>query len=242
MKAIGSHCNRWFRSGRKVWTAAELARLDRIYPDATGRELTRAFHRPIGKIYQAAQRRGLHKSDAFLANRKLSGRFDKLCRAGERFRFPKGHVPQNKGLRRPGWSPGRMAETQFKKGRPAHEARNYVPIGTEKIDPKRNVLMRKITDDPTIFPVKRWRPVHVIVWESAHGPIPAGHICVFRPGMKTFDRDLITADRLEVVTLAENMRRNSFHNRYPKEIGLLIQARGALVRSINRRSRPHGNR
>lgn len=45
----------------------------------------------------------------------------------------------------------------------------------------------------------------------------------------------ITIDRIELVTLEENMRRNSYHNRYPKEIGLAIQARGALVRKINRR-------
>ena len=73
------------------------------------------------------------------------------------------HTVCGKGLRRPGWSTGRMAETQFKKGRPAIEARNYVPIGTEKVDPERKVLMRKITDDPKLFPVNRWRPVHVLV-------------------------------------------------------------------------------
>ena len=65
-----------------------------------------------------------------------------------------------------------MRETQFKKGRPASEARNYVPIGTEKVDPKRKVLMRKVTDDPALFPVNRWRPVHVMVWEAENGPVP----------------------------------------------------------------------
>ncbi|WFC43194.1 HNH endonuclease [Pseudoxanthomonas sp. SE1] len=148
-------------------------------------------------------------------------------------RIKPGNVPANKGKRRPGWAVGRMAETQFKKGRPAHLARNYVPIGTEKYDPKRKVVVRKITDDPSVFPVMRWRPVHVLVWEAAHGPIPEGHICIFKPGMKTLDVAQITADRLEVVTLAENMRRNTLHN-YPKDIARAIQTRAVLTRAINR--------
>src|SRR5574337_2009025 len=137
---------------------------------------------------------------------------------------------------RPGWAPGRMATTQFKKGRPAQEARNYVPIGTEKYDSKRKVTVRKITDDPAIFPAMRWRPVHVLVWETANGPIPKGHIVVFKKGLKTLVSADITVDRLDLVTLAENMRRNSYRN-YPQPIPQLIQLRGALNRKINKRER-----
>jgi hypothetical protein len=155
---------------------------------------------------------------------------------GKAYRYPKGNVPANKGLRRPGYAPGRMAETQFKKGRPAHEARNYVPIGTEKYDRKRKTIVRKITDDPSLFPVARWRPVHVIVWEAANGPVPDGHIVIFRPGMKTLVSADITLDRLELVTLAENMRRNTIHN-LPAPLRKAIHARAGLVRSINRRTR-----
>ena len=131
-----------------------------------------------------------------------------------------------------------MAETQFKKGRPAHEARNYVPVGTEKIDQKRGVVVRKITDDPAVFPVQRWRPVHVLVWTAANGPIPPGHICIFKPGKKTFVTAEITLDRLELVTHQENMRRNTVHN-LPKPLAKLVQLRGALNRKINKRLRQH---
>lgn len=152
-------------------------------------------------------------------------------------RFKQGGNPAIKRLRRPGWAPGDMAKTQFKKGRPASESRNYVPMGTEKVDPKRKVLMRKVTDDPSIFPAQRWRPVHVIVWEAEHGPLPEGHIVIFRPGMKTFAADEITADRLEIVTLAENMRRNTFHNRYPPEVKELIHLKSRITRRINKRTK-----
>lgn len=130
-----------------------------------------------------------------------------------------------------------MRESQFKKGRPASEASNYVPIGTEKVDPKRKVLMRKVTDDPAIFPTRRWRPVHVMVWEAANGPVPEGHIVVFRPGLKTLVAAEITADRLETVTLAENMRRNSYHNRFPPELKELVHLKARITRRVRRRTK-----
>lgn len=61
--------------------------------------------------------------------------------------------------------------------------------------------------------------------------MPAGHIAVFKPGMRITDAGLITIDRVECITLAENMRRNMLH-RYPKEIVRVIQLRGALNRRI----------
>lgn len=229
---------RGLRSRRQIWSPDEIALLRAIYPDSTDAELERTFRRPIGKIYQAAQRFGVRKSARYYAEKQqAAGRL--LARAGAASRYPSGHVPANKGLRRPGWAAGRMRETQFKKGRPAHEARNYVPIGTEKVDPKRQVLMRKITDDPTIFPVKRWKPVHVLVWEAAHGPVPAGHICVFKPGRKTFVSAEITADRLEVITLADNMRRNTIHARLPAPLKRAVMTLGQLNRRIREKEERH---
>ncbi|CAB3960116.1 hypothetical protein LMG7053_06166 [Achromobacter ruhlandii] len=49
--------------------------------------------------------------------------------------------------------------------------------------------------------------------------------------MRTADVDLITADKVECISFAENMRRNTLH-RYPKEIAHAIQMRGALNRRI----------
>lgn len=220
------------------WTDAEDAVLSVRYPTEMTVDVARALGLSVNQVHQHANRLGLKKSAAFMASGKggriQRGRTDPRMVATQ---FKKGIVPANKGLRRPGWSVGRMAETQFKKGRPAQEARNYVPIGTEKIDSKRNVLMRKVTDDPSIFPVKRWHPVHVMVWEQAHGAVPAGHIVVFKPGRKTFKAVEITLDRLELVSLAENMRRNTIHNRYPKELVQVIQLKGALKRKLNRRVR-----
>lgn len=221
---------------RHRWTPAEDAMLRRRYPDELAATVAKNMGLRVGQVHQRAAKFGLHKSDAFKTS-DLSARIQRGKQSPNMIahRFSKGHVPANKGLRRPGWAPGRMAETQFKKGRPAREARNYVPIGTEKFDAKRGVIVRKITDDSFIVPAQRWRPVHTLVWERTHGPVPAGHIVVFKPGRRTTDTAAITPDHVELVTLAENMRRNSYHNRYPKEVGRLIQLKGALNRKINRR-------
>lgn len=218
---------------KHVWTSAELELVRQKYPDRPAREIADALGISIHQLYKQTHTMGLKKSQAF-KDSPLSSRLRRGENPGKAYRYTKGHVPANKGTRRPGYAPGRMQETQFKKGRPAHEAHNYVPIGAEKIDPKRNVLMRKMTDDPALFPAKRWRPVHVLAWEAAHGPVPPGYICIFRRGMKTYVAAEITADRLEVVTLKENMLRNTVHN-LPAPLPELIQLRGALNRKINRR-------
>jgi hypothetical protein len=55
----------------------------------------------------------------------------------------------------------------------------------------------------------------------------------FLPGQFTTDLDAITLDRLELLTMRENMARNTVHN-LPPEVASLVQLRGALVRRINR--------
>ena len=109
---------------------------------------------------------------------------------------------------------------------------NYVPIGSLRVT-KYGSLERKVTDDPSLYPARRWRPVAHLVWEAEHGPIPSGHVVRFKPGMHTIEEAEITLDRLECITLAENMRRNTLH-RYPTEIVDAIRARAVLNRRINR--------
>lgn len=230
--------SRGIRSTRQKWSAKERNALARMYPNMPTTEVAAALGRSVNKIYQAVSRFGVERKSASYLASPAACRLRRGDNVGAAYRFPKGHVPANKGLRRPGWTRGRMAETQFKKGRPANEARNYLPIGTEKIDPKRNVLMRKVTDDQSIFPVKRWRPVHVMIWEAANGQAPPGHIIIFKRGMKTLLANEITLDRLELVTFAENMRRNSIQN-LPAPLPALMQLRGKLNRKINRLERPH---
>lgn len=184
----------------------------------------------MAATYSRARSLGLAKSAAYLKGPN-SGRLSAGARVriGARTRFPKGHVPANKGLRRPGWFRGRMRETQFKRGeRRGVAARLYKPIGTERVS-KDGYLERKINDGLPLQ--RRWRPAHLVLWESVHGPIPRGHALAFCNGDKTD----IRLDNLELITRRALMARNTVHT-LPKPLALTIQLMGALNRQIRKRT------
>lgn len=223
------------RGNRMRWTNEQLSELVKRYPDDKTEDIARDMGRILGGVYQQAQKMGLKKSDAYMASDR-SGRVQrgKQHPGMKSSQFKPGQAPANKGLRRPGWAPGRMAETQFAKGRPAHEARNYQPIGSERITS--GVLLRKVTDDSSLYPARRWVPVARLVWEEANGPIPPGHAVVFKPGRATTERQAITPDSLELLSRGELMKRNTRHN-YPPELNALLSLKAALTRRINRRTK-----
>lgn len=90
--------------------------------------------------------------------------------------FTPGREPTNKGQK---CAPGtgglhpNARRTQFQKGeRRGVAVKLYQPIGTERLS-KNGYRERKIHDG---LPLQsRWRSVHLIEWEAAHGPIPAGY-------------------------------------------------------------------
>lgn len=214
---------------KKFWTDIEIEILRRHYPDMITKAIADALGRSERQVYQKARSLGLKKSDEYLASPEAC-RLRREDNPGVATRFEKGQRPWNKG--KPFKAGGRSAETQFKKGEMAGAAQhNYVPIGSVRVT-KYGALEQKVTDDPTLYPARRWRPVSHLVWERERGPIPDGHIVRFRPGMHTVAYDEITIGRLECITKAENMRRNTLH-RYPKEVTDVIRARAVLNRRIN---------
>lgn len=211
----------------KPWRDTAIYCLKKLYPDYTAAEIARKLGRTEASIHAMAHKLDLQKSETFKRSSK-SGRLDGTVGAASR--FPKGHVPASAGTKGIyGVHPGCRA-TQFKKGRKAQEARNYVPIGSERIT-RDGYIERKVTDDPSLVPARRWTPVHRIVWQEAIGPIPPGHILRFINGDKADTR----LENLELLTLAENARRNV--SAMPKEIMDLHRLRGTLTKAINRRNR-----
>jgi hypothetical protein len=110
---------------------------------------------------------------------------------------------------------------------------NTREIGSLKIS-KDGTLLQKVSNDKGNNS-KRWRGVHELVWIAANGPLPPGHIVVFKPGCRTAVLEEITIDKVECISLVENMKRNTRHN-LPKPLADLIAVRAALTRQINKRS------
>ena len=221
---------------KRFWTERELQILRERYPHESTKSIARRLKRPECAVYNKAHSLGLYKTETYLASSDAC-RLRRGDNVGRNTRFQKGQVPHNKGLRRPGWHRGRMKETQFKKGeRHGRAAQIYQPIGSERIS-KEGILQRKVNNDMPFQ--QRWKAVHAILWEKHNGPIPKGHVVVFRNG----DRTDIRIENLELISRAQLMQRNSYHNNYPKEVALAIQLRAALVRQINRRhkSEKHEN-
>lgn len=217
---------------KRPWPAHELAMLREIYPDVPTVDLAALLGRPVGQVYQTAARIGLKKSAAFSAS-VLSGRIQrgKQHPSMVASQFRPGSKPWNTGLHYV--AGGRSAETRFKKGCMSGAAQhNYVPIGSQRIS-KDGYLERKITDDPTLYPARRWVAVHRLVWQAAHGPIPRGHVVTFRAGKRTAVEAEITVDRLECISRGELAKRNH-PNSYSHELAKLVQLKGAITRQVNR--------
>lgn len=207
------------RTGGTPWLRCDELALIKLYPHEDDALLARVFGRTEPSIAAKARNMGLKKSAKYLAD------------VNARCRFQKGIVPANKGTRRPGYAPGRMGATQFKKG---HRPHTWVPIGSYRVVPDGYVQV-KFSNEPGPY-MKRWIDVHRQVWEAAHGPVPRGHKVCFKPGRHTTDPKLITLDALELRTNAEHLAKNSVH-RYGPEIFKLVQLRGVLKRQINQRAK-----
>jgi hypothetical protein len=209
----------------RPWSLDEIERLKALYPHAPTKRIAEQLGRSTTAIYGKANLLGLNKAQEYLDSPDAC-RLRRGDNVGAACRFQKGHVPANKGLRRPGFAPGKMAETQFKPGQKCH---NWKPIGSERLTDD-GYLQRKMTD--TGYPPRDWIGVHILLWEQHHGPVPAGHCVAFRNGNRTD----IRIDNLELITRRERMLRNTVHN-LPKSLVEVVQLRGVLQRKINRLER-----
>lgn len=126
-------------------------------------------------------------------------------------RKKKGDIPFNKGLKQSEWLPKesliKVRQGQYKKGNTPH---NTNSIG--------NGAIVQRNDDGRIYQYIRikkskWVLYHRYLWENENGKVPKGHILVFKDG-NTLNTDM---SNLELISMAENMYRNSKHD-YPREI------------------------
>lgn len=213
-------------SMHRLWTPAADELLRELYADTLTLAIAKRVGHSLSSTYQRAWKLGLSKSARFVATTAA----ERIARPGHRARqsqFPKGHVPANKGVRRPGYGLGRMKETQFKKG----SATRWMPVGSERlVDGYRYT---KVSDVRNVPWTKNWIATHILLWEKHHGALDRQtHALRFR----NRDRTDVRLENLELVSRGDNMLRNTIHN-LPKPLVETIQLLGALKRKINRRSR-----
>lgn len=217
---------------KRTWTAHSEDQLRDLYPDMPTERVAQILGRSVSSVYRQAAALNLRKSEAFNASehsgRIRRGRTDLRMVATQ---FQPGLTPWNKGVPGSTGHHENTRATQFKARRP-EESRNYLTIGSLRVT-RDGILERKMTDDRSIVPARRWTAVHRLVWEAANGPVPEGHIIVFRPGHRTTQEAEITADRLECISRAENARRNHPARKSP-ELAKLVQLKGAITRQVNR--------
>lgn len=207
-------CDRW-----QKW---ETRLMREEYAETQNEAFARVLGRSVDSVSRKAYAMGLKKSPTFVAELRA-----KLSESGRASRFGAGLTPWNKGANfRPG---GRSAETQFRKG---NRPQTWVPVGTYRINGD-GYLDRKVTDEGR--GPRDWVGVHRLVWVAHNGPVPGGHVVVFKPGRRTTELEAITPDALECITRVELMNRNTVH-RLPKELARAVQLRGALMRQINMRT------
>lgn len=193
----------------KYWSPDDDAQLARLYStSASAREIGDLLGRTKSAVKNRVHVLGLKKPDGATNG----GRFLPGCTS-----WNKG----NKGFD----AGGRSHATRFKPGHRSGRAETLVqPIGAERwVD---GYLQRKVNDGLPMH--RRWKFVHVIVWEEANGPVPRGCVVVFR----SKDRSDIRVENLECITRRELMARNTVHN-LPEPLRQVVRLKGALTRKIN---------
>lgn len=153
-----------------------------------------------GRIMRFLKKNDLEIPKALIEQRKLDSR------------KKKGDVPFNKGKKQTDYMTAdaikRTKKTRFKKGNEPH---NTNPKGNGAIVTRQDTSGRSYK----YIRIKKgvWDLYHRIVWEKVNGKIPDNHLVVF----KDDNTENTTIKNLELITMTENMYRNSKHN-YPKEI------------------------
>jgi hypothetical protein len=144
-------------------------------------------------------------------------------------RIKKGNIPSNKGKKQIEYmSPEtieRTKATRFKKG---NLPGNTLFDGAVSI--RHEHKYRKGGNITKYIRISKgkWKELQIYNWEKINGPVPKGFVLACKNG----DRLNCEPSNWFLLSMADNVRRNSIHN-YPKEIVDTIQLMGRMKRKIN---------
>jgi hypothetical protein len=179
----------------KFWTSALEHMLIKLYPNNTNREIAMQLNARETQVQSKAFKLGLKKSKEFMLNHVL------------KTTFKKGHVPANKGKKQTEFMTPEAIEktksTRFQMGQLPH---NSVGVKDGDITIRMDHKKRGGKAYKYIrLALAKWYPLHQYLWEKMNGKLPKGHCLWFRDG-NTMNCEL---SNLELISRAENMRRNS---------------------------------
>lgn len=146
-------------------------------------EMAAIIREKFGETVTADQMKG------FYARNKLN--------SGVSGYFSKGHVPWNKNMK--GWKPPGAEKTWFTKGHlPVNRT---LPVGSEATE-KGGYLYVKVAM-PNV-----WKSKHQLIWEQHNGPMPKGHVIVFRDrNIRNFDpENLMLISRAELAVMNHELK------------------------------------
>lgn len=166
------------------YTLEEMEFFRNYIPGHTYKEIQEAFTENFKWEITLGQIKG------YMANHKINN--------GLTRRFPKGHIPQNKG--RKGICAAGCEKGWFQKG---HIPKSHRPVGSERISKDGYVEVK--VEEPN-----RWRLKHRVVWEKKFGPVPAGKCLIFLNSNKTDVR----IENLMLIDRQVNARLNQSGLRY----------------------------
>lgn len=85
---------------------------------------------------------------------------------------------------------------------------NWKPIGTERWETHKKVMLRKVTD--TGNPKKDWRRVDVLEWEAVHGPLPPGVALRLNRATSPLGAERLDRDGLPIRKIANTGKRQDW--------------------------------
>lgn len=202
---------------KRNWTNDELCYIKKNYCNKYTIEIATKLNRSVRSVYQAANTLGLKKTKEFMQI-ALERESQKLKIVGTNTRFKPGHSTYNKGQKMSKEVYEAVKVSMFKKGNEPH---NMKYDGHERICAKDGYVYIRITKGKYVLK-------HRLVWEQHNGPIPKGHIIIFKDKNKLN----LNIDNLQMVTLRENMLRNTL-TKYPKELQQLIKLNNKLKTTLH---------
>ena len=206
---------------RKAWKQEEIDILSRMYPDHFAKEIAEILGRSSSSIYCKAISLGLDCSrEKIRRSGLLSSNHPNTIAA----RFPKGHIPDNKGKKMSPEVYSKVSKTMFKKG---HTPVNHREVGSERINVDGYIEVK-------VAEPNKWRCKHRVIWEQNNGKIPAG----FNVQFKNHNPLDCRIENLYLISKAEQMRtENSYIARYPKDLQDVIRLKGAINRQIRKKEK-----